>query len=521
MIKNSQALISRTSHNTITMLFTMLVGLCNLPAQTTKLPDYEVSGSSSIQSFIYKKTLPPSPLPVTIDSLEPYLPPAISTIPVTIQHPRAKHRSVIHACYDSYDGYSLNYTHHELSTPRLKIPSWLIIPERSLDPIRISSHYYNDEFDSFRAELEMGLANDLFTNWNMDLKLFDAQWDSLNQNAFLWTNTFNVSAWSVGATDILNMNTRLSLVKYRQAMGSATRERFTLDLKNQHSLLYKSLSVENALILGDWNPALACVLDHPYLQDLPYVGPLKFALLVDAYRLIPSIQYKWDFVPETNKLISIINRPAIIANQFPDIAGKYKIFSIDDRLRSTKRPLDILIGYSAKPDTKLSRYLDKWKLDTNLKIEYDALLPVASLDQRVPDLGYHNTIIFQPRLQGFRSLSSRHSASQSLALCYGAMMKDSWKRLSYQPLIELESSWVEKQRGYKLEISFTQKYMIYDHLGKHLPDVFNLSSNLVCTLGPSSELKVQMKNLLNYEDYVVRGLPTLGIGFNLSVMHRF
>lgn len=577
-----------------TLIFVFLFSVCLLFAQTTKLPDFEVTGTGSIRSFLYKKSFALNSATVSVDSLSPFLPPSLPLIkhqPLRVKQARA----LMVASYDYPKGIDLSYSRYQFQPlPQAKSqelrtlhPQHEMMPVssqaslveddwwNSIDLLKFRIQHSDDEFTTLRSDLYLstftnpfiknisggrpspnsyeslktaqpvtqvkngnGQPSESYAKQNTYINYYLTRYLSFKQSQFQTGTAFETPSLDAGFFSFMPVELDLAFSHFNQDNGTKWIVRPSLDIMAKQEVTIANEVFAGLFSMVNWHPAVSISYSTSYLRKRPWADTIKFVLLADQMRVLPSVAYSYDYIPNANSTFALISKPALAPNQAQELSRRFGILAMDADLKPSKIPLDVLIQYSASipPKTILTGTQDQtktlvrvpkwyrlsaWMTSLELKLIYDDVVPLSASNYFIPDLNYSTVFSATPGISLKSVINEQYKITQSFSTGLDFLADRNWIRKPYSPLFNFKTSYNENIYGFDTHVTITQAYNIIDHAGKHLPEIIDLTLGSNYKLSNDTYLTARIENILGLRQYTFRTFQARKADLYIGFDHRF
>ncbi|MCK9310588.1 MAG: hypothetical protein M0P99_09980 [Candidatus Cloacimonetes bacterium] len=482
-----------------------LLVLVALYAQTQNLPDISVKGESDIRTFLYKRALHLSPLVSLGDSLPSFIP--AYTVVQSVKPNKIKDVNNGFFQFEANAGFGLD-------------SFFSFYPKDSW--IHKFSHYMDlrapeTSLISFRNHLSVG--GELDPNLPFVFRLDHTTTKTNNyKGSYAETSLAHYNELiELGAIQLKDINWQLGVSNIRQEvlLDDFNKDYYDAYLSQQIKVGATNTNARFICQAGEFGMQLAPLINWEP-QDITNI---RFHLLADAYRFIPSVEFQYKHqISDSGKLI-INNYPSLDSNSFNSILekGAWIQFSNAHKLMLTPLKLKTSLEYTypASNDFSLRSLLVK-----NL-LKYEAQSPILASGSTygVASVDFFDIASSETSVEAFFKMKD-FGLNQELKVDLAYFPGYSMRRVGYIPILTLTTNANYCMKNWLFSIDICQNYFTIDHAGKHL------SETVIGNLGvehslDGSTIYAELANILNQHQWEFSEHPSRKRNIFLGLKHRF
>ncbi|PKN78380.1 MAG: hypothetical protein CVU48_08480 [Candidatus Cloacimonetes bacterium HGW-Cloacimonetes-1] len=493
----------------IILVILMLIMSFQLLAEPVLLPDLEITGNSSIRSFLYKKHVLPDSTFIINDSLSTFIP---NVGWITEAEPKVQElvrNGVVSASVNSSNQIYLDASLYNTGslTELIKYNMQFEYPE--LDQVFFDNHLYIELPNN-------SVITDRFSTTYHVSKLDAHRLQYYALDFYLRTSEFPFKSFSYA-----NLQTTLGLSYFSQNNIIDQKNSFAPRFKHKGRITNDAFEIDNTLLFTDMNPGLYADIYAFELFKYPILDITHWGMMMDSQRILPTIRFNYEYIPDYNKSLQISNTPTLVINDKEDLARKYRWYAFVSNPRYIKKPLNLEIEYSVLTAKPLLGLWDRFVVFAYSSMAYDIALPLTSYNNTVPLIGFNDQFSNSVGLNaGYIQLGGM-KISQEIRTNLSYVTNRDMIRAPYTPLFQFDTELTGKYHSISYKANLTQEYDILDHNQKHINEVVDISFAAQYNIAKSTTIQASLRNLLNTKNYVFKGLPAEGIRLEFGINHIF
>jgi hypothetical protein len=476
-----------------------------LQAQTQTLPDIRVIGNSDLKTYLYKRSLLFSPLTNSTDSLPVFIPMGLrdsTDVKKATPKPRLGYLQFeanagfgLNSYFSFYprDSGFHNISHHmNLRAPEVNLLSFqnhLVIGGDMIPQLPVvfkfdhantkakdyKGSYFETELTHHRATLDLDFVqlNELLLSFGFTNLRQKIRFDNYNR-------------------DYIDFHTRARIL------------RSNLDIKTNVICQAGEVGVGLAPLIN-WEPGS--------------FSQIRFHILADAYRVIPSLEFNVRHQLSDSGVISISNTPLIESHSFTSLLEGSQWIQFSDAHKLQKSPINLNTSLDYRFPLTSSFSLNKMSISN--KTMYDVHSPVLATGATygVPLVQFVDVASSQTSFLAFFKMRD-FSLLQELCVDLAYLPNQSMHRVGYRPILKLETNLDYYANDWVFSIDVIQDYFTKDHTGRNLSESINGNLGVEYRKGDSS-LYAIAANIFNHRQWAFSEHPSYKRNIFMGAKHRF
>ncbi len=487
------------------MLALLCTFILSVSAQTQDFPDLSVQGESGIKTHLNKHPVPLAPLVSVSDSLPPYVPSGLMTLAPEV----ASASKVLNG-----------YLQLELNTS-VGVNSYLsFYPNNS--SIYAVSHRMNlkaPKTDLLSLQNYISMGADLSKDIPLVFRLEHNSSKAPDYKASMLD--FSVShhrqKLDYKSLRFKDLYLKLGLNGVRQDILTNEKYDSYISLAISERLVYEKMDMYSKILSysGDVGIQIAPKL----MVELPQLNNLRFHILADKFRVLPSISFLYRNQLSDLLVFSAANDPYIVENGVAEIMDEKPWVQLEGKHKLDKAPVNISTSFELRYPQSDLMSMSSLKLNSNLR--YDIHSPQLSQGAvyGVPLLYFTDVSLFTNSLEAFFEMRD-FSFKQAIQTQLGYLPQDNWYRAGYIPVLNLSSYIDYRYLDWTFSVDLQQNYFTKDHNGKNLPESVIVDICAEYRNGDTS-FYTQLANLLNHQQWVFTEYPATKRNLFVGIKHRF
>ncbi|MDD4666444.1 MAG: hypothetical protein PHR59_00515 [Candidatus Cloacimonetes bacterium] len=488
------------------ILSVILMLMCYpLIAQIQVLPDLEVSGESQVKIFLYKKALPYSFESTRADSLFHYLP---ETMPLVVapslqsDQPNKRHSLQLEAGSRFWADASYRY-----------------YPQHpQINAFGIGASFKAPKSDFLFRHINVDADLQLPGTWTLGSSIHH----SVNES-FIQNNQYTDGEFLLNSTDIDlsilklgDMSNKFVLYNFEQDRKDRTRRNHGLSWTHHSQMEIKDFQMQNALYFYDNNQAAHLSIN---LANGSF-DKSSLHLIYDGFNLMPSLGFQYTLEAGYDKIFSVSNKPLSMENGFLDLILDNHWINIEQTLRNTSLPLNLMLRYQSINPFEAD--FDLACLSIQNQSRFYKYMPMLRDDIAldIPTLRFGDVFENTSTLQASFG-EAPFCLTQSIIMSLAYLSNQNWRPQAYNSLLSFATQASYQHSPYQLSISLDQGYFSRDEHRNKLDDVIDLSLKASYDLGKLSEVYLGAQNLLSSDIRSHNKLPRDSAALYLGMIHRF
>lgn len=488
------------------LLVLSILTTSNINATPVELPDLIIEGSSAIRSFVYKTELRPLLPDSTLYTLPTFYPSLqnvakYKAFSKPIQKPNS---SYLILGFSDNNSYLLDYNVYGNSGAS---PASTLLKHRLQFSQARSKQYYLDSDLYYQYSLYPGKKHAISQTYQ---KAEFMQHTQHELNLFYHQNR-------IGETSVISYdaNTHLGFQYHIQISPLGNSDRLTPELKHHSLLQTDNLELRDQLMFLALNPGLYLDLQIRKWQETPLMRSIRPAILIDMYRITPTLVLDHEIAPSFSSSLHISNRPRM-ENLLPDLSEHYRWYELPKEKKITKIPLDLHFTYT---EFSGEYFFDQIRLSNQSQISYDSPLVTGNTVLPIPTFVYRNQIINKSSIFASRQLKPWLSGEGELCYQWDRDISES-KGLPYSPDVIISSSFKARFGAWNPRITLFQMYNTTDHKQDQMHDVLDLQLGVSYRVA-NTEMLLELKNILDFPMYRFVGQEKQGTSLSFTYSTRF
>ncbi len=478
---------------------------CLLQAQTQVLPDIRISGDSDLKTYLYKRSMLLSPLTHTADSLPAFIPTGLrdsTFVTKTRPEPRFGYLQ-----FEANAGFGLNsffsfypresgfhnVSHHlNLRAPEVNILSFqnhLVIGGDLIPRLPVvfkfdhsntkakdyKGSYFETELTHHRANLDLDYVQ-------LKELLLSVGFSNLRQNIL----------YSDYNRDYIDFHSMARILVS------------TMDIKTNLICQASEAGVDFAPLIN-WEPAS--------------FSQIRFHILADAYRVIPSFEFNLRHHLSDSGVISISNTPQIESHSFNSLLEGSQWIQFSDAHKLQKSPLNLKTSLDYRYPLSSSFSLSRMTITNNTRYDIHSPLLVSSTVYGVPLVEFVDVASSQTSVMAFFKMRD-FTLNQELTVDLAYLPNQSMHRVGYRPVLKLETNLDYFTKDWVISMDIIQDYFTKDHTGRNLSEAINGNLGIEYHKGDSA-LYAIAANIFNHRQWAFSEHPSFKRNLYMGVKHRF
>ncbi|HNQ43585.1 MAG TPA: hypothetical protein PKI59_04115, partial [Candidatus Cloacimonadota bacterium] len=319
----------------------------------------------------------------------------------------------------------------------------------------------------------------------------------------------------VSGKEFSDVITQLGAYRIWQKNASQRFDQSGLNFLHKHSVDIGALKLKNRLMIAMGKLGLHSQVSLP----VPYLDITEFHLMVDKRNFIPSLGFRWSYVPDFDQLLTISNSPQLESQDYNELLRQYRWVS-QSQGYNAKLPLNLSIVYETQFPLNRDFQLKRISVENSTQYALQQVTLQSGVNPLIPSVNH--TDIAHNRSQISASFGEGDFQFQQVVFTQLAYLsRHNWIRAAYQPVFGMETEATYRYESWNTGITLHQHYFSRDHLGRDLPEVIDLSLKAEYHYAKNSSIYLYANNLLNRRRWVFRTLPAEGINLYAGAKHRF
>ncbi|MDY0151602.1 MAG: hypothetical protein RBS43_04960 [Candidatus Cloacimonas sp.] len=487
------------------VIFSLVLFLGSLFAQTQTLPDMKISGESGIKAYLYKRSLMFSAVAALGDSLPAFVPSGKQFEVQAKASPYMKHRSYVQ--FEGNTDFGLNsfISFYPKDIPLFSVSHLLELraPESDLISIRnnlfISGELSSSLPLSFRFD-QASAAADSFKTAIIDLSLAHHRFQQ-----------------DFGVYQIQDLNLQFGYTHLAQDNLLEAYKRDYFDGYYSGIINSTQINAKTKLLVQAGEAGIQIA---PLINWQPYgITRLRPHIIADAYRFVPSLEFQYRKPLSGGNVLTIGNEPLLDLNKFTSLLEYTPWIYFSDAHKLQKTPLNLKTELELIHPLSNNFSLSRLNIcNTNLYQIHSPLM-ASGTNYGVAGIDFTEILTTKTDVDAFFKIGDL-ALHQSIGVELAYLPRDSYRRAPYRSAFNLDSRLLYPYRDWLFNLDLIQDYLTVDHLGNDLPEaiILNLGAEY---RKDNTAVYGQLSNLFNQKQWFFNEQPAQGRRMYLGLKHRF
>lgn len=323
----------------------------------------------------------------------------------------------------------------------------------------------------------------------------------------------NTNRLDLGNWQFSGVSTAVSLEAIDSATEGVSQQHLNLGFSHSHALRFGDLRFYNVVMVAGGVPSF---MVSTRISSLAWFTDIDLTLASDFVHLLPSLSFCYPVVNRNGTRVVISNSPAITGYARGEIARSYKWLVQPDRMRTGITPLDLGIVWKkqfppikAVPAKLRAHNGIEISVAHHLLFKYNSPILLDGGFTQIPLLGFtdqwenHTSANICMEVAGFK-------LGQSFNLDLVHISENSYRLKPYTPLIQATTSVSHSIGHWDLSLGLTQQYMSRDHLKRDLNNVAKLDLTGEYRITKYATIYARILDMFNTPSRIWNTIPGTG-----------